>query len=216
MRRKESPIRVFIVEDDPVYVKLIKYVMELNPSYELSIFATGKECLSNLYLKPSIISLDYSLPDMNGKEVLKKIISFDKDIKVVILSGQKDISVAVQLLQEGAIDYIEKGEDIKQRLLNTMSHLNQNIILKKEVESLKAALGEKYTSNKELIGNSKAMQVVFKVLKKAITSNITVSISGETGTGKEIIAKTIHYSSDRKQAAFIPVNVSAIPITLLE
>ncbi|MFK8104844.1 MAG: sigma-54-dependent transcriptional regulator [Saprospiraceae bacterium] len=216
MKRKENPIRVFIVEDDPVYVKLVKYVMEMNPSFEISIFATGKECIANLYLKPSIISLDYSLPDMNGAEILKKIIQFDQEINVIILSGQKDISIAVQLLQKGAIDYIEKGEDIKQRLLNTMSRIKQNIKLKKEVESLKEALGEKYSSNKELIGNSKVMQSVFKILNKAIRTSITVSIAGETGTGKEVIAKTIHYDSSRKSGPFIPVNVTAIPRELLE
>ncbi len=216
MKRKENPIRVFIVEDDPVHVKLVKYVMEMNPSFEISIFATGKACIANLYLKPSIISLDYSLPDMNGAEVLKKIIQFDHEINVIILSGQKDISIAVQLLQKGAIDYIEKGEDIKQRLLNTMSRIKQNIKLKKEVESLKEALGEKYSSNKELIGNSKVMQSVFKMLHKAIRTSITVSIAGETGTGKEVIAKTIHYDSSRKSGPFIPVNVTAIPRALLE
>ena len=103
MKKHFSPIIVFIVEDDPLYMRLVKYVFELNPDYNIHIFSTGQECLDNLHLKPSIISLDFSLPDMKGDQVLKKIKNYDKDIGVIILSGQQDIEVAVQLLHKRSL-----------------------------------------------------------------------------------------------------------------
>lgn len=211
-----SPTKVFIVEDDPVYTRLVKYVFEMNPDHEIHMFQTGKECLNNLHLKPAIISLDYTLPDMEGDEVLKKIKKTAPDTEVIILSGQDDISVAVRLLREGAHDYIEKNQKTKDQLLFSIERLKNTITLKKEVEVLKEVLEEKYAFDNFIIGKSKAIQRVFRLIEKAIKTNISVSITGETGAGKEVIAKTIHYSSKRRNGAFVAVNVSAIPKELLE
>ncbi|MEM9917778.1 MAG: sigma-54 dependent transcriptional regulator [Bacteroidota bacterium] len=216
MAKEPSASKVFIVEDDPLFTRLVRYVFEMNPDYEIKIFSSGKECIDHLHLNPSIISLDYSLPDMTGREVLEKIKSYNKNIEVIILSGQKDISVAVQLLKNGAYDYIVKDDDTKERLLSTINKLHQNIYLKKEVEQLKVELSDKYAFKKTIIGNSRAMQKIFQLIEKAIRTNISVTITGETGTGKEVVAKSIHYSSDRSKGPFIPVNVSAIPRDLLE
>ena len=216
MTQSYSPTRIFIVEDDPIYTRLVKYVFELDPDHEIFVYSTGKECLENLHLKPSIISLDYSLPDMDGKVVMEKIQKIDKDIEVIILSGQNDISVAVQLLGSGAHDYIVKNEETKDRLLYSIERLKTNISLKKEVEVLKEELENKYSFEKTIIGNSKPMQRVYNLIEKAIKTNISVSIAGETGSGKEVIAKNIHYSSNRRNGAFVAVNVSAIPKDLLE
>ncbi len=216
MTKQFSPTKVFIVEDDPIYIRLVKYVFEMNPEHEIHIFSTGKECLDNLHLKPAIISLDYSLPDMDGRNVMKKIHGSNPDIEVIILSGQNDISIAVQLLRNGAHDYIVKNEETKDRLLYSIERLKNNINLKKKVEVLTEELESKYAFDKSIIGNSKPMKRVFKLIEKAIKTNISVSITGETGSGKEVIAKNIHFSSNRRNAAFIPVNVSAIPKDLLE
>ena len=97
-----SPTRIFVVEDDPVYIRLVKYVAEMNPDHEVFCFKSGKECIQNLYRRPDIISLDYSLPDMTGEEVLKQIKKYDQNIVVLILSGQKDIATVVQLLKTGS------------------------------------------------------------------------------------------------------------------
>lgn len=216
MKKKFTPTKIFVVEDDPMYKKMIKYVMELNPDHEVSIFSTGQECIQQLHLKPSIITLDYSLPDMTGSEVLKKIKSYNKEINVIILSGQQDISTAVQLLKEGAFDYITKDSETKDRLLNTIHNIQTQQNLKQEVETLKEELGNQYEFTNNIIGKSKPMARIYSLLEKAITTNITVSVTGETGTGKEVIAKSIHYNSDRKKGAFIPVNMSAIPKELIE
>lgn len=213
---KDTITRIFIVEDDPMYQRLVKYVMELNPDHEVHIYPSGKECLKNLRLQPHIISLDFTLPDMTGEEVLQKIKAFNQEIEVIILSGQQDIKTAVKLLKEGARDYITKDNETKERLLNALNHIKNHIRLRAEVDTLKAQLNEKYQFDKTLIGNSKPMQLVFRLLEKAVSTNITVSITGETGTGKEVVAKSIHHNSSRRKGPFVAVNMSAIPKELLE
>ena len=112
-------------------------MLELNPDHEVSIYATGEECLQNLHLNPSIVSLDYTLPDMTGNDVLKKIKDYNKDISVVILSSQQDVSTAVELLKEGAYDYITKDNETKERLINTINNIKKQNNLKEEVHTLK-------------------------------------------------------------------------------
>lgn len=216
MKAKNTSTRIFVVEDDFMYQRMIKYVMELNPDHEVHVFSSGQECLQQLHLQPDIISLDYTLPDMTGEEVLEKIKKFNEEIIVVILSGQQDISTAVKLLKEGAYDYITKDEETKDRLLNTLSHIKKHINLEKEVAHLRTELNDKYQFDKSIIGSSKAMQRIFQLLEKAVKTNITVSVTGETGTGKEVIAKAIHHNSNRKKGPFVAVNMSAIPKELLE
>lgn len=213
---KDQSIRVFIVEDDPVYQRLVKYVVEMDSDLEVYVFSTGRECLENLGVKPDIVSLDYSLPDMNGEEVLRQIKAFDQDIAVVILSGQKDISTAVKLLRSGAFDYIIKDEETKERLHNALSHIKKEIRLKREVDTLKAELTEKYDFSKHLIGQSQSMVQVHSLVEKAVKSNINVSIQGESGTGKEVVAKIIHHNSSRRKGLFVALNMSAIPKELVE
>lgn len=216
MKRKFEPTCIFVVEDDPMYQRMVKYVMELNPDHQVHVFSTGEECIQSLHLKPSVVSLDYTLPDMTGSEVLKKIKDYNKDISVVILSSQQDVSTAVKLLKEGAYDYITKDSETKERLLHTITHIKAQNNLKEEVDTLRQELQTTYKVDKSIIGDSNAMQSVFSLLEKAVKTNITVSITGETGTGKEVIAKSIHYNSTRKKEPFIAVNMSAIPKDLLE
>ena len=216
MKHKFEPTCIFVVEDDPMYQRMVKYVMELNPDHEVHVFATGEECIQSLHLNPAIISLDYTLPDITGGEVLKKVKDYNKDISVIILSSQQDVSTAVKLLREGAYDYITKDSETKERLINTINHIKEQETLKKEVINLRQELQTSFKVDKSIIGDSKAMQNVFTLLEKAVKTNITVSITGETGTGKEVIAKSIHYNSTRKKEPFVAVNMSAIPKDLLE
>jgi two-component system, NtrC family, response regulator AtoC len=198
-----------------MYQRMIRYLMELNPDHEVHVFATGQECLQQLNLKPDLITLDYSLPDMTGEEVLKKIKTFDQRIGVLILSGQQDISTAVKLLKQGAYDYITKDSETKDRLLNALDHFKHRHELEQEVDQLKEQLEIKYEFG-NIIGDSQPMQRVFRLLEKAVRSNITVAINGETGTGKEVVAKAIHYNSGQAKGPFVAVNMGAIPSELLE
>ncbi len=216
MKNKTNSTRIFVVEDDRMYQRMIKYVMELNPDHEVHLFSSGQECIENLHLQPDIISLDYTLPDMKGEDVINKIKKFNEDIIIVILSGQQDVSTAVNLLRDGAYDYITKDEETKERLLNSLSHIKKHLNLKNEVAHLKSQLNDKHQFGNSIIGNSKPMMHIFQLLEKAIKTNITVSINGETGTGKEVIAKAVHHNSSRSKGAFVAVNMSAIPKELLE
>lgn len=213
---KHTPIRIFAVEDDPIYTKFLAYVFDLNPDIDVEFFSDGKSCLDALHKLPHIISLDYSLPDMSGDEVLKAIKETDPNIHVIIVSGQEDISTAVDLLKLGAYDYIAKDDDTKDRLLMTINNAANNVSLINEVKALRKEVGEKYDFTTSILGSSQPIKKVFDLMEKAIKTNITVSITGETGTGKELVAKAIHYHSDRKKENFVAVNIAAIPNELLE
>lgn len=208
--------RIFIVEDDPWYGEILGYHLSLNPDHEIFRYTTGKECLANISKKPGLISIDYSLPDINGADLLKKIKQQAPDVPVIVISGQEDISTAVNLLRNGASDYFIKDDNTKDLLWNAVSRIKEHQSLKKEVEVLKEELGQKYDFNKAIKGNSPAMLKIFSLLEKASRTNINVSVTGETGTGKEVIAKAIHYNSDRKKKPFVAVNMAAIPRELIE
>lgn len=212
----EETVKILVVEDDRSYVKFLKYVLELNPDFEVVVCNDGKSCLDNLHHKPMIVTLDYSLPDMTGEEVITKIKQQLPNAFVIIISGQEDIATAVQLLKLGAYDYITKDKETKNRLLNTINNARQNISLIQEIDELRQEISEKYQFSKSIIGNSQPMKKVFSMLEKTVKTNITVSITGETGTGKEVVAKAIHYNSDRKKKPFVAVNIAAIPSELLE
>jgi DNA-binding NtrC family response regulator len=213
---EKDPISIFVVEDDPAYTKFMRYVLSLNPDFEVDFFTSGKECLNQLHKKPSVITLDYSLPDMSGEKVLKAIREFDPNINVIIVSAQEKIGTAVELLKLGAFDYITKDEEAKDRILNSIRNAGNKTFLIREIDRLKQEIEVKYEFEKSIIGNSSAIKKIFDLLEKAAKTQITVSITGETGTGKELAAKAIHYNSKRKNKPFVTVNVAAIPRDLIE
>jgi DNA-binding NtrC family response regulator len=213
---EKDPVKIFVVEDDQTYTKFIKYVLSLNPDFEVEYFTTGKQFLSALNKKPSIVTLDYSLPDMSGEEVLKEIKAFDPDISVIIISAQEKIGTAVELLKAGAFDYIAKDEEAKDRILNSINNARNKTSLIKEIDRLKEEINTKYEFEKSIIGNSAPIKKVFSLIEKSLKTNITVSITGETGTGKELVAKAIHYNSNRKKMPLVAVNIAAIPKELIE
>ncbi|MDP3913408.1 MAG: sigma-54 dependent transcriptional regulator [Bacteroidota bacterium] len=212
----EKPFKIFVVEDDEWYNRLLVHTLSLNPDYEIQSFINGKDCLANLHQQPDIITLDYRLPDMKGLEVLKQIKEINEDIQIILISEQIDIEVVVTLLQQGAYDYIVKSKDIRERLLNTVSNIRQGCNLKKEIVNLRKEVTKKYTDQSNIIGNSAATLKTYELIEKATRTNITVTITGETGTGKELVAKAIHYNSNRSKQPFVAVNVAAIPKDLIE
>lgn len=207
---------VFIIEDDPIYGEILEYQFALNPNCVVRRFKAGKEALAALDQQPDLITLDYKLPDLSGAEVLKKIIHFNPDLPVVIISGQDDIGTAITLLKDGAYDYIVKNDNTKERIWSVVRNIQEKNDLKQEILELKNQISRKYDFSKSIVANSSAMKRVISLIQKAIESNITVSITGETGTGKEVVAKAIHYSSSRKNKPFVAVNITAIPSELIE
>ena len=215
MYNSES-VKIFTIEDDLNYSKFLEYILGLNPDYEVKSFLSGSEALKYLHEKPTIITLDYTLPDIKGEQVLRQIKEFDPNIHVIIVSGQEKIGTAVELLKLGAYDYITKDEDTKDRLLNSIQNARKNVSLIREIDHLKEEISTKYDFEKSIIGSSQVIKSLFKLMEKAINTTITVSITGETGTGKDLVAKAIHYNSKNKKKPFIAVNIAAIPKELIE
>ncbi len=212
----DKPFKIFVVEDSEWYNKLLVYTLSLNPDYEVKSFFNGNDLLNCLHEAPDIITLDYRLPDMTGLELLDKIRQGNSEAQVILISEQSDINMVVTLLKMGAVDYITKSDDIKERLLNTVKNIRDGIGLKREISTLRREIQKKYNFNKSIIGESPAIKVIYERIEKALSTNITVIISGETGTGKELVAKAIHYNSSRKDKPFVAVNVAAIPSELIE
>lgn len=211
-----ATIKIFIVEDDPFYGEILNYHLSLNPDYEVTLFASGKELLANLYRQPDLVTIDFVLPDYKGDKLYERIREFNSDIPVIVISGQDEIAVAVNLLKMGVSDYLIKDEHTKDVLWNSIVNICEKRRLVREVESLKQELGKKFSFEHSMIGQSPALKQVMHLMEKAIRTNINVSITGETGTGKEVVAKAIHYNSDRSRKPFIPVNMAAIPRELIE
>ena len=208
--------RIFVVEDDPWYGQILAYHLSLNPDHVIHRYITGKDCLANLSLQPDLISIDYSLPDMNGSELLKAIKSYDSEVPVVVISAQEDINTALKLIKMGASDYFVKDDSTKDLLWNAVNHAKEKRSLKTELATLKQELVSKYDFGRAIIGNSEPMKKVFALLEKAVKTNINVYITGETGSGKEVVAKAIHYNSNRNKKPFVAVNMAAIPKELIE
>src|SRR5688572_21021433 len=158
---EKDPVKIFVVEDDPAYTKFLKYVLGLNPDYELEYFNSGKDCIANLYKNPAIITLDYSLPDMPGEKVLSQIRAHDPNTNVIIVSAQEKIHTAVELLKSGAYDYISKDHETKERLLNSINNARNKTSLIKEIDHLKKEISIKYEFEKSLVGNSPAVKRLF-------------------------------------------------------
>ena len=211
-----SAYNIYIVEDDPWYGEILGYHLSLNPDFKVTRFQTARDCLSKMHLQPDLVTLDFSLPDMPGDMLFEKIREINPNVPVIVISSQENIMVAVNLLKSGVSDYFIKDDATKDLLWNSIVRIRENQSLKKEVELLREELGQKYSFDKTIIGQSDLLKKVFALMEKAIKTKINVSITGETGTGKEVVAKAIHYNSDRKKKKFVAVNMAAIPRELIE
>lgn len=208
--------KIFVVDDNNLFLKVVQKSLSENETYQVIPITSGKECIDRLEEKPDIVSLDYTMPDYNGKQILEKIIKLSPETHVIIVSGQNDINTAIDLLKVGAYDYIVKGVDTREKISIAIHKIVEKIELTKENKILKEAVSTKYNFKNIIKGSSKAMEMVFKMMDRAAQTNITVSVFGETGTGKELVAKGIHYNSSRSNKPFVPVNISSIPDTLIE
>jgi two-component system response regulator AtoC len=210
-----SLMKIFVVEDSIPYAKVLVHHLSLNPDNEVEHYSDASTFFSQLHQLPDCILLDYSLPDLSGIEVLKRIKSQRPDLPVLIVSGQEDIGTAVDLLKEGAYDYIVKDKNAKDRIWKAVNNIRENTQLRREIDELREEVNTKYDFS-NLIGGSPSIKSVYKLIEKAAQTNITISITGETGTGKEVVAKAIHYNSAYKRKPLVSINIAAIPSGLLE
>ncbi len=207
--------KVFVVEDNVLYARILKKQL-LDNNYQVKVFHNGTDFIKCLHEKPDVVTLDYTLPDMTGHDVLEKIQEKSPDSHVIVISAQENIDTAISLMKNGAYDYIMKAPDTREKLSNIIKNIYRTDQLQTENLILKDAIKEKYNFKKLIKGNSREIDHVFDLMDKAIQTNISVSISGETGTGKELVAKGIHFNSKRSNKPFVAVNVSAIPEGLVE
>ncbi len=209
-------IKIFVVEDDEWYREFISYTLSLVPEYEVRTFSTGKDLIKALQEHPDLVTLDFRLPDSDGSELLNKIKEFNHSTEVIIISEQENIATAIDLLKAGAYDYLVKSKEIRELLLNTVSHVVKNRQMQKRINHLEKEVDKKYNFSANLVGNSEVFKPVFELIEKATRANINVVITGETGTGKEEVAKAIHFNSTVKNGPYVGVNVAAIPKELAE
>jgi two-component system response regulator AtoC len=213
---KEHQFKIFVVEDDDWYREFIGYTLALNPEHEVKTFSKGSDLLHAMNERPDVVTLDFRLPDTDGAALLKKIKEYNPETEVIIISEQDKITTAVDLLRAGAYDYLVKTKEIRDLLINTINHIEKNHTLQHRISDLEKEVKKKYNFQKNLIGTSEIFQTIFSLIEKATQTNINVMISGDTGTGKEEVAKAIHYNSVFKDGPYVAVNVAAIPKELAE
>jgi DNA-binding NtrC family response regulator len=215
-KTKMGKSKIFVVEDDVMYSKILSHKLSMDPEFEVSVFNDGESFLKKLHLKPDVVTLDHSLPDITGLELLKKIKKEHPNIQVVVLSAQENVATAIELIQSGAYDYILKDAKSMDKIWHTVHQANEKKELKEEVEFLTNEISAKYNFQQYIKGSSAPMQRIFSLLEKTAKTNITVAITGQTGTGKELVAKAIHFNSERMKKPFVAINVAAIPKELIE
>ncbi|MFT5822596.1 MAG: two-component system response regulator AtoC [Crocinitomix sp.] len=209
-------LQIIIAEDDNWYAEYIKHHLSLEIRHDITRVSNAADLFKLLKNKPDLITLDYNLPDMKGDETLKKIRSLSLNTAVIIVSAQEDVNTAVNMMNNGAFDYIVKNNEAKYRIIQSLSSLLNTRSLESRINFLEAEVENKYNISTSIVGQSTALKKVFKYIEKASNSLINVSITGETGTGKELVAKAIHFNSNRAKKPFVAVNLSSIPETLIE
>lgn len=212
----EIPFTIFIVEDDPWYGQLLHYHLSLNPTDHVHLWTSGQECLQHMHTQPDVVTIDFSLPDVSGDKLLQQLKLRWPDVPVIVISAQNKIATAVQLLKLGAADYLIKDDNTKDLLWNAVQRLRVTRDLRAQVKQLESQLQDKYDFGRILKGNSPVIHQLFGLMEKAAQTPVTVSVTGETGTGKELVAKAIHMKSARHKKPFVAVNMAAIPAELLE
>jgi DNA-binding NtrC family response regulator len=208
----EKPL-VWIVDDDAAIRELLSF-MVAEDGCRVESFLSGAEVLAASGAKPAAVLLDLMMPEIDGVEVLKELRRRLPALPVIILTAVSDIARAVEVTKLGAYDYLTKPVD-KDRLLTTLRRAVTQHSLEQEVGRLRGELAERY-GLRTIVGSSTAMRKVYDQIERVLESDITVFISGESGSGKELVAKAIHYGSLRAGGPFVDVNCAAIPEGLQE
>ena len=205
--------KLLVADDDPSIRTLLCTFLE-GEGFHTMEARSGAEVLEVLESeRPDLILMDVRMPKMTGIEVLEKLKEDNIEVPVLVMTAHGTATTAITAIQLGAFDYIAKPFELENVLL-TINRFFDYQALSKEVESLREQL-ERDTSER-VVGNSPAMREVYKTIGRVATSDATVLITGETGTGKELVARTIHTYSSRKNGPLVTVSCSTLPETLLE
>ncbi len=211
--------RFFVVDDDRHYARLLSYRLSKATDHDVEVFHSGEELLERLEDPstglPDLILLDIMMPGVDGIEALKRLRRTRTDLPVVMISAQGNVETAVEAMRLGAYDYVTKGQDDLVKLDSVVEHVKEKVKLAREVEALRGEVAQKY-GLEEIVGDSSAMEDVYRLIQKTLRGDLTVAIQGESGTGKELVARAIHYNSSRARGPFVVVNCAAIPRELME
>ena len=205
---------LLVVEDDPLQRKLIKENLE-EEGYTVFEAENKHGSLDIIAEEPIDVAIvDFQLNGETGLDVIQAILERNPLVTPVMVTAFGNIENAVEAMRRGAYDYIVKPINFKNFLMVVERALERQK-LQKEVSSLRSTLEEKFSS-KNFVFSSAKMEDVARLVNKASQSDATVLISGETGTGKDFVAKAIHFASRRKNGIFLPVNITSLPETLIE
>ena len=209
-----SKKQILIADDDPSIRLLLKNFLE-SEGYDTTEAKSGGEVLRMLpELTPDLLIMDLRMPEWDGIEVMKKLGEQNLKVPVLLMTAHGTSSSAIQAIQLGAFDYITKPFELDDVLLTVRRFFDYQE-LAAEVKKLRVQL-EKPDPSDRIIGRTGAMQELYKTIGRVARSDATVLIWGETGTGKELVAQTVHMNSGYRQGPLVKVSCAALPETLLE
>ena len=202
---------ILVIDDEKSIRNTLKEILEYE-KFTVDLAEHGVEGLEKYQKgKYDIVLCDIKMPEMDGLEVLEKIFEEEGDAQVIMISGHGNIDNAVEAIKKGAYDFIEKPLDLNRLLITIRNALDKSTLIT-ETKVLKRKVSKGY----DMIGDSDAMQQVRDIIDKVAPTDARVLITGANGTGKELVARSLHDNSSRASAPFIEVNCAAIPSELIE
>ncbi len=203
--------KILSIDDDINFLKSIKKFLEMD-NYEVTTISNSSSVIEYLQNeKFDLILLDVKMPGVNGIDLFNMIVNKIPTVPIIMISGQSNIEIAVELIKNGAFDFIEKPLD-PERLIVTI----KNALKKHELIYEKENIFKELEENFRMIGESESMFNLISQIKSVAPTNAKVLIEGESGTGKELVAWAVHHNSNRKGKPYIKLNCAAIPSELLE
>jgi two-component system nitrogen regulation response regulator NtrX len=203
--------RILVIDDEAAIRDSLRMILEYE-DYRFIGAAGGQEGLDAVRKeRPDLVLLDIKMPGMDGMEVLRRLRAIDETLPVVVVSGHGTTATAVEAIRSGAIDFLDKPLS-SERVIVTLRNVLRQSELSSENRDLRVAMEAKY----ELVGQSPALRTVLEAVTRAAPTNATVLLIGESGVGKELVARTIHRNSPRAGQRFVQVNCAAIPEELIE
>lgn len=207
-------MKILVVDDEEMQREMLEGFLA-KKGYQVVSAPNGEEALAIFNKEPvDLVLLDHKMPDMNGDEVLARLKKINPFVHAIMITAYGAVNTAVRVMQLGADDFLEKPVDLVE-LLAKVEEIDGRIAVEEDVASIEEVLEEQELPL-QVIGDSPAMQELLSTVRRVSLTPWTVLIRGETGTGKELIARLIHLLSPRSQAPFIEVNCAAVPENLFE